>query len=431
MKNLLFLLLLCALPAFGQGTRVDVKTQYSVGDVVNVIPNAPVSVCTSAATGIPCSPTTTVYSDVALTSPITQPFSSDAQGNIGFYVRTGEIYQYTINPNPSVPLGAGPFTITPACNPAGTCTFANAGIFTSTQMNEYLQAILNSCSVLTEFQAVQGGKNFSTDAVSGCVPVPVGATVHQANGIAGYANTSSTTTATVGLYGQGRCLANTTLCWGSNQVIADLAGESGAQMLGDEIDINAAGTPSTLEGLRVVGDSTGTVPATAIAAHFGIIGPGKKWPNGLVFDDSSVAGAAFVAGSTTASANSNSQLLIFHTRDSGNVVRSVKIVANTGFAADRMLAMNDPGANAQFAFDFTAMSSAFATATTAGTCVQNTTAVRGATTGMAVAVSPVSTPGVGAVWSAFVSSAGNVTINECAVATSAGGSIAFNIRVIP
>jgi hypothetical protein len=93
--------------------------------------------------------------------------------------------------------------------------------------------------------------------------------------------------------------------------------------------------------------------------------------------------------------------------------------------------MNDPGANAQFAFDFTAMSSAFATATTAGTCVQNTTAVRGATTGMAVAVSPVSTPGVGAVWSAFVSSAGNVTINECAVATSAGGSIAFNIRVIP
>lgn len=79
----------------------------------------------------------------------------------------------------------------------------------------------------------------------------------------------------------------------------------------------------------------------------------------------------------------------------------------------------------------TATSSAFATATTAGTCVQNTTAVTGATAAMSVNISPVSTPGTGAVWSGFVSSAGNVTINECAVAASAGGTIAFNIRVTP
>jgi hypothetical protein len=81
--------------------------------------------------------------------------------------------------------------------------------------------------------------------------------------------------------------------------------------------------------------------------------------------------------------------------------------------------------------EIVATSAAFATATTAATCVQNTTAVAGATTAMAVEVSPVSTPGVGAQWSAFVSSAGNVTINECAVAVSAGGTIAFNIRVHP
>jgi hypothetical protein len=79
----------------------------------------------------------------------------------------------------------------------------------------------------------------------------------------------------------------------------------------------------------------------------------------------------------------------------------------------------------------TATSAPFATATTAATCVQSTTAVAGATTGMSVSVAPVSTPGVGAQWSGFVSSAGNVTINECAVAASAGGTIAFNIRVIP
>lgn len=85
----------------------------------------------------------------------------------------------------------------------------------------------------------------------------------------------------------------------------------------------------------------------------------------------------------------------------------------------------------QMAQEITATSAAFATATTAATCVQSTTAVTGATTAMVAEASPVSTPGVGAVWSAFVSSAGNVTINECAVAASAGGSIAFNIRVHP
>jgi hypothetical protein len=100
-------------------------------------------------------------------------------------------------------------------------------------------------------------------------------------------------------------------------------------------------------------------------------------------------------------------------------------------AAARAVSIPDPLTNVNLAFNLSATSSAFATATTAGTCVQSTTAVAGATTTMVAEASPVSTPGVGAVWSAFVSSAGNVTINECAVAASAGGTIAFNIRVHP
>lgn len=100
-------------------------------------------------------------------------------------------------------------------------------------------------------------------------------------------------------------------------------------------------------------------------------------------------------------------------------------------AAARTVSIPDPGLNVNLAFNLRATSSAFATATTAGTCVQNTTAVAGATTSMVAKASPVSTPGVGAQWSAVVSSAGNVTITECAVAASAGGSIAFNIEVTP
>jgi len=85
-KKLPFLLLLCALPAFGQGTRVDAQAQFVSGGIVNVIPNASITVCTAAATGILCSPTTLIYSDMGLTTPLTQPFTGDAPGIIGFFI---------------------------------------------------------------------------------------------------------------------------------------------------------------------------------------------------------------------------------------------------------------------------------------------------------------------------------------------------------
>lgn len=78
-----------------------------------------------------------------------------------------------------------------------------------------------------------------------------------------------------------------------------------------------------------------------------------------------------------------------------------------------------------------AKSAAFSLATAAGSCVQNTTAVSGAMPGMAVAASPMASPGTGAVWSGYVSAPGKVTIQECAGAASAGGSAAFSIRVFP
>lgn len=81
--------------------------------------------------------------------------------------------------------------------------------------------------------------------------------------------------------------------------------------------------------------------------------------------------------------------------------------------------------------NLSATTSGFATATTAGTCVQQTVAVTNSTTSMACTTAPVSTPGVGAVWSCSVTANGTVTVDECAVATSAGGTIAFNVRVIP
>lgn len=65
-----------------------------------------------------------------------------------------------------------------------------------------------------------------------------------------------------------------------------------------------------------------------------------------------------------------------------------------------------------------------------GGCVSNTTSVPGATTSMSVNVSPSSDPGAGAVFLAFVSSAGNVLTRVCGLLTITPPSITYNIAVL-
>lgn len=60
--------------------------------------NVPVRVCTSAATGTPCSPlVANIYQDQALTEPIGNPFSTDQNGNYQFFIGTGS---YIVQENP-------------------------------------------------------------------------------------------------------------------------------------------------------------------------------------------------------------------------------------------------------------------------------------------------------------------------------------------
>ena len=84
-----------------------------------------------------CSPTTSVYSDQALTSVITQPFADDGKGNIGFFATPGNYYvAYSasgLNPMPlnyvTLPLvpGAGGALVSPTItNPTITGTDSGA-----------------------------------------------------------------------------------------------------------------------------------------------------------------------------------------------------------------------------------------------------------------------------------------------------------------
>lgn len=123
MKKLLFLLLFCA-SAFGQGFRVDLPP--IINGQGKPVANVQVTVCTSGASGFPCSPQSSTFTDITLGTPCGAGFqvtltntsicqaTSDSLGNAGFWIAPGT-YKYTltgpnITPqlyNLTVPVGSG------------------------------------------------------------------------------------------------------------------------------------------------------------------------------------------------------------------------------------------------------------------------------------------------------------------------------------
>lgn len=67
---------------------------------------------------------------------------------------------------------------------------------------------------------------------------------------------------------------------------------------------------------------------------------------------------------------------------------------------------------------------------TAGTCASNTTTVSGATTAMVALTDPVTYPGDGSIYDAYVSAANVVTVKVCAIVTVTPSASTYNIRVI-
>lgn len=177
--------------------------------------------------------------------------------------------------NPTAPqtITGQPLTLTSTAPlvTQGSISETNAGVFTNTQMNEYCTSMLNGISPATQFFLVQGG-NFSTDAIAGGVAVPAGATVHNANAIAGYATSaadsaSRTKANTVAIYGQAVAAANGAGVWGWNVVAEDTPGSSltGTQIIGGELDIGASGSPAFVQGITINQGGSGTAPALSPA----------------------------------------------------------------------------------------------------------------------------------------------------------------------
>lgn len=93
-RGIICALVLFAVPcAHAQGSRKD---DIVFGPAGRPVAGATVRVCQPAATGTPCSPLATVYTDVTLTVAAANPFQSDGLGNYHFYAPAGR-YQIQIS----------------------------------------------------------------------------------------------------------------------------------------------------------------------------------------------------------------------------------------------------------------------------------------------------------------------------------------------
>ena len=86
-----YLLLSCALivaapPAHAQGSRKD---DIAFGATGRPIAGATVTVCSASATGVPCTPLATLYTDATLSVPSANPIQADGLGNYHFYATPG------------------------------------------------------------------------------------------------------------------------------------------------------------------------------------------------------------------------------------------------------------------------------------------------------------------------------------------------------
>lgn len=128
---------LCAV-SVAQGAHF--YTTLVSGNPSRPVPNVSVRVCTEPATGTTCTPLATLYSDIGLSTPLSNPFTGDASGNVSFYAAPGFYHiQYT---SPALPNQIDvPYVQLPGNSTLGlqivsfsaTPTF-NAGLYNSFEM---------------------------------------------------------------------------------------------------------------------------------------------------------------------------------------------------------------------------------------------------------------------------------------------------------
>jgi len=216
-------------------------------------------------------------------------------------------------------VNGGPRAVTTGCPQSGG-TFANTGVFTNTQMNEYVQSLVNSAVPLTEYRRIFAS-GFATDGLTSAIAVPVGATVATASAVAGYANTSGgSATATNGGYFQSTCITANSQCYGGQFWGLDVGGIAGNLMGGIKVFLQPQNTPASygapLSGVTSSLNSISSGTFTSSNAFNAVVGGSGIWDYGF---NSGVGQAVHFgyAGPTCSSGSCSSQTMIFQSMSGG------------------------------------------------------------------------------------------------------------------
>lgn len=182
MRKILFVFLLSPLLAFGQGVMSPPNVALKVvNGYTTPIADATITVCAAGASGIPCTPvlTSTIFSNIALTQPLSNPFTSDAFGNYQFAAPPGT-YTVTVTATGfagnsyQLVLGANPLSYTYPNSGNGTTCNGLAKVDPNNATGNFGRATSTSGGELLILGVVTGGCGTSgnaTIAVSGLVQV--------------------------------------------------------------------------------------------------------------------------------------------------------------------------------------------------------------------------------------------------------------------
>src|SRR5580692_11448663 len=129
MKKFTLLLCLISTACLAQSARYDNFVWTASRNVppgssapIYTQPNSLITVCSNPptpATGAPCTNKVTIYSDVGLTTPITQPLVADSLGQYGFYINEGT-YSISIQNRAGQWLANAVFTVAAASGHSST-----------------------------------------------------------------------------------------------------------------------------------------------------------------------------------------------------------------------------------------------------------------------------------------------------------------------
>ena len=152
---------------------------------------------------------------------------------------------------------------------------------TGTNYSSYNAWVDNSISLIAEHQYGQGLSS-AMDLFAIGLAVPPTSTAYQADALAVYMNSASTTTNAVSAYFSARAVANGVHAWAINPIFMD-GGFSGVTGTAAEFDCNVYNTGTNGSCIQIDGAFAGTLSSFP-AVHIGTPG-GGKWSAGIVLDD--------------------------------------------------------------------------------------------------------------------------------------------------